>query len=263
MTEIRTPSVTMTVTHPQQIGDEGDVVDSVIDVSIAAPEHSAILVNAAAVAADTALRAVDRTHPAHRGPDQCARTYQHLSHDTQNGRCPGLDGTEAARAQYEERLAAEGSLLTGIGGPGLTWADRLPWVSVAGTDHVTIDTTNLDRLYLAGANDPGPDGSPTVVTLPTGVPMSDIRVVSGSDGHGVMFLPDTWTEARLARLEAGLQAIASRTCEVAPGSPHLLPGYHCKANGRYADFPDPADRMCAPCVAHLVLAGQPLPTQKA
>lgn len=32
-------------------------------------------------------------------PAQCGRTYEHLPHDTERGRCYGLDGSEVMRGE--------------------------------------------------------------------------------------------------------------------------------------------------------------------
>ena len=96
------PSVTVTVTDPHPPLLNGEVLHTTVEVTVTSPNgHPAHLLNAAAVAADTGLRAVSATHPAHRVA-QCGRTIVHRAHDTTGGRCPGLDGTEVEGSPGEK-----------------------------------------------------------------------------------------------------------------------------------------------------------------
>ena len=38
---------------------------------------------------------------------QCGRTFQHLSHETDAGDCPGLDGTEVMRGRQCDQIGCE------------------------------------------------------------------------------------------------------------------------------------------------------------
>lgn len=90
-------SANVVLRDPHQPLLNGEVPETVIDVTITAPGlHPAHMLNAAAVAADSGLRAVSKTHPAHRSA-QCGRTFPHLPHETTAGRCAGLDGIAAGR----------------------------------------------------------------------------------------------------------------------------------------------------------------------
>lgn len=101
---ITLPVVTVNVEHPMFITDPeapdlgtSRLALASIEVTVSAAHPTAFVLNAAAVAADTALRAIDKAHPAHRSA-QCGRTYVHLGHQTTEGHCAGLDGTEGMTA---------------------------------------------------------------------------------------------------------------------------------------------------------------------
>lgn len=94
-------TATVTLTDPVRRLANGNVQETVIDVTItSAAHHTAYLLNAAAVAADEGLRAVSLTHPAHR-PDQCGRTRPHAAHETTEGRCAGLESGDVQPGDVE------------------------------------------------------------------------------------------------------------------------------------------------------------------
>lgn len=246
MTEpvILTPSASITITAPRSQtlllwpGDEPRpaLPDDVVEVSISAALPAAVLVNAAAHAADQGLRAIDPNHPAHRLA-QCSRTFMHAGHDTTEGWCNGLDGTEAAQAQHEARQAANGQ-------------DTLP-------NPIMIrvpDGTDLSSVVVTGL----PDGQGWFV-----FPAS-AKIIDLSD-HEAAPPPvdDTerrhWPRAAWAgecqRLEAGLRVLSTRGCE------NFTTG-DCWGNGRKADATYAGDLACAPCIATRILDGRTLPTEE-
>lgn len=80
--EVLTSTVSVTLTAPELIGgiqlEPGTappqmIVETVVEVSVTSPKHAAYVLNAAAVAADTALRATMEDHPAHLKESDCGR----------------------------------------------------------------------------------------------------------------------------------------------------------------------------------------------
>lgn len=115
---------------------------------------------------------------------QCGRTFRHPRHDTDQGWCAGLDGTEAdGSADYAR--------------------DEQPPA-------------------------PEPETDPWAIPVPYAVLESGLRVLEDRAG-----------------------GTCERTVDGALGS--------CFSAGYTADARYGADRACVPCIAHRVLAGQPLP----
>lgn len=122
------PITTVETTVARELPAGGEVT---VEVRVTAPAnslHAAYALNAAAAAADTGLRATDTTHPAHRTPDQCGRTFVHARHETTRGWCAGLDGTEGDSAQPSllDRDAEPEAVEVPVSRSGVVWAPFLP-----------------------------------------------------------------------------------------------------------------------------------------
>lgn len=230
---VLTPTVTVVVDQPAvtpllQIPGDVDTPPvtetlATVEVTIKAPHPASVLLNAAALAADYGLRAIDKDHPAH-APAQCGRTFVHALHQTTEGWCPGLDAKGVAQAIHEEAEAARGQ-------------DTLP-EEVAPVVIRLPEGTDLARVEVVR---PPADGA-GVVLIPHNVDVIDFGDVTAQ-------------HHRADRYALGLTVLATRGCE------NRVSG-DCWDDGRTADAEHLANRACAACVAQRVLDGGLLPTEE-
>ena len=155
-------------------------------------------------------------------PAQCGRTFPHLPHDTEEGRCAGLPGVRRA------------------GGP----APVEPPLVIRRASAVGDDPEVLNPEVLGGRG---------LLFLPpeaTWVPLEDRR---GEDP----WEEDTGAGYDVRALRAGLRIIADLYgghCE------HFTTGLgSCWDAGRNARAKDADEQACAACIAWGVLGGTPLP----
>jgi hypothetical protein len=173
-------------------------------------------------------------------PNQCGRTFIHGRHETTEGWCAGLDGTEVSRADASADYASPAIP------PGLedTDPDAIRDLLNAAARWGQLGVLRVARsLYSPAA---------WAAALSPGQP-ADEAVDPAPEPE-----TDPWAiPVPYATLETGLRLIedaAGGRCDR-----HVAALGACFKNGRTADSPYGATAACAPCIAHAALTGDRLP----